>query len=285
MNLVFGATGKVGREVVKQLVAGGHPTRIYVRDSERAVALFGAEGYEIAIGDFDNQLALTAALQGVHGVFILTTDEERFYSEHLPTIVDAAKAAGVGRAVLLSARSDIGSYVPFLRMHGLAERIVVNSGIPCTILRPTWFMQNFLSYAAGGEINFSAGKGSVGFIDTRDIAAVGVKALTEPGHQPKMYQLTGPEVIDHYAIAKILSEVTGKTFVYNDIDPEEHLKQLLSHGYSEALAKLNVANTEGFRRLQTGQQWPDLEEILGHNGHTFQEFVADHVNEFRAINP
>ena len=283
MILVLGATGNVGKEVAKQLISAGRPVRVLVRDRKRAEAALGTEGYTVVEGEFDNPDALAKSMEGIEGVFIVTLDEEYFYTHQLEKIIGAAQTAKVTRAVMLSARADITSYMPFFRWHGIAERMLLNSGIPCTLLRPAWFMQNFLTTAAGGVLNVSAGKGLMGFIDTRDIASVAVAALVEPGHQPKLYLLTGPEALNHYQVAEILSECTGRNFTYNSINEDTYRTQLIANGGDESFVNLSIDISEDMRKGRTGVLWPDLKEILGHNGHTFREFVNDHLEAFEKL--
>lgn len=285
MILVLGATGKVGKEVAKQLVERGQPVRILVRDRKRAEAVLDADGYDVVEGGFDDPEALARSMEGIESVFIVTLDEESFYTHQLEKIIGAAQTARVARAVMLSARADVTSYMPFFRWHGIAERMLLNSGIPCTLLRPAWFMQNFLTTAAGGVLSVSAGEGLMGFIDTRDIASAAVAALTEPGHQPKLYLLTGPEALSHYQVAEILSECTGKKFTYNAIDEDAYRAQLIADGGDEEFVNLSIDISEDMRKRRSGKLWPDLEEILGHKGHSFRQFALDHVETFRKLAP
>ena len=123
----------------------------------------------------------------------------------------------------------------------------------------------------------------MGFIDTRDIGSVIVKALTEPGHQPKLYLLTGPESINHYRVAEILTECSGKQFTYQALEPSEFKRELIADGKDEAFAQLSVDITEYMRKKYSGELFPDLKQILGRDGITFRQFASDHAEQFRRL--
>jgi uncharacterized protein YbjT (DUF2867 family) len=282
MFLVTGPTGNVGRHVVAQLVAARADVRILTRNRRKAEQLLGSGGYQIAEGDFDDPQAISKAMQGVDGVYFVSLESDEYVAQ-IQTMLGIAKQAGVRRTVLLSARADIASHVPFFRWHGIIERMVLNSSIPCTLLRPAWFMQNFLESTSGGAIRFAGGEGLMGFIDTRDVGAVIAKVLIEPGHQPKLYLLTGPEAIDHYRVAQILSECSGKQFTYQALEPAEFKRELIASGKDEAFAQLSVDITEYMRKKYSGELFPDLKQILGRDGITFRQFALDHVEQLRRI--
>jgi uncharacterized protein YbjT (DUF2867 family) len=282
MFLVTGATGNVGRHVLAQLVDAHADVRILTRNATKAEQQLGSGGYEIIEGDFDDAKLITKAMRGVEGVYFVSLESDEYVAQ-METMLSIAKQQGVRRTVLLSARADIASHVPFFRWHGIIERMVLNSGIPCTLLRPAWFMQNFLESAAGGTIRFAGGEGLMGFIDTRDIGSVVVKALTEPGHQPKLYLLTGPESLNHYRVAEILSECSGKQFTYRALEPAEFKRELIASGKDEAFAQLSVDITEYMRKKYSGELFPDLKQILGRDGITFRQFASDHAGQFRRL--
>ncbi len=178
MILITGVTGTVGRAVLEQ--AAGVPARVLIRDAARAAAF--EDVAEVAIGDFADPASLEAAVAGIDAAFMASFDG----AEQLAlqgNLIAAAKHAGVRHMVRLSAlSSDENAEAALARWHGVADRQLVGSGLGYTLLRPGLFAQNLLEYAASGAIALPVGETRVSFIDVRDIAAVAVKALTEPGH-------------------------------------------------------------------------------------------------------
>jgi hypothetical protein len=143
-------------------------------------------------------------------VFLLTIQSSR-QPDWERSVIGAAARAGVARLVKLSVfRADERSPLRFARQHWQAERALEQSGLAWTIVRPVFLMQNLRAMVRGGAIYTAAGDGRVATIDARDIAAVAAAALTTPGHEGKIYTLTGPEALSFDDIASDLSQLCGK---------------------------------------------------------------------------
>jgi uncharacterized protein YbjT (DUF2867 family) len=235
MILVTGGTGTAGGEIVSQLAATGTPFRAMVRDVNKA-AVLKLTGVEVVPGDFDKPESLPAAMKGVEQVMLVSPPIPR-QAELEGNMVAAAKRAGVRHIVKFSAMTaDPNSKARFPRLHGITERAIVESGIAWTFLRPTFFMQNLLGLAGmvkGGTIYQPCGDGKAGFVDTADIAAVAVEALTEPGHEGIVYDITGPELLSYHDVARIFSNVLGKPVTYQDVPIMAARGGLLSAGIPE----------------------------------------------------
>ncbi len=140
-------------------------------------------------------------MQGIRAAYGATSDEEHAVAE-FQGFLDLAKLAGVERVVRLSAMSaDPQAKSDLSRRHGLREKALEKSGLAWTHLRPTWFMQMMLEYAPDGRLDLPGGDGRIGWIDTRDIAAVAVAALTQDGHVGKIHELTGPAALSYQELA------------------------------------------------------------------------------------
>src|SRR5215213_4465702 len=205
-TLVVGGTGKTGRRVVERLEARGFPVRVGSRSGEPPF-------------DWEGEATWAPALQNVGSVYV------SYYPDlAVPGSVEAvrsfAKLAvenGVRRLVLLSGRGE-----PEAERAELALREVVDAkaGAEWTILRSTWFMQNFsedymLEHVLSGEIRLPAGDVSTPFLDADDIADVAVAALTGEGHAGKLYELTGPRSLT-------FAEAAGREIRYEPVSLEEH---------------------------------------------------------------
>lgn len=235
MILITGGTGTAGGEIVSQLAATGTPFRAMVRNPEKAVAL-KLTGVQIVTGDLEKPQTLAAALQGIDQVLLLSSPSPNQVALER-NMVAAAKAAGVRHIVKFSAMTaDPNSPSRFPRVHGQVEQAIRESGLEWTFLRPTFFMQNLLELAGmvkGGTIFQPAGDSKAGFVDTADIAAVAVEALTEPGHEGQAYDITGPELLSYHDIARTFSEVLQKPVKYQDIPPAAARQAMLGMGMSE----------------------------------------------------
>ncbi|MEO6572235.1 MAG: SDR family oxidoreductase, partial [Polyangiaceae bacterium] len=234
MILVTGANGNIGSEVVKQLSIRGQAVRALVRDLEKAKGLAGPH-VEIVEGDLDDVVALHRAMRGVDKLFLLTAASPR-QVELQSNAIKAAQRAGVKLIVKQSeVHADPESPISLAKSHGLTELELKASGIPFTILRAGFFMQNLLmsagSIAKQGAIFNCTGEGKIAAIDTRDVADVAVVVLTEPGHEGKTFVLTGPEALTFEEMASRLAEGTGKTVKYVDIPQEQMRAEMTTAGH------------------------------------------------------
>lgn len=223
MILFTGLTGKVGAAIVELLPEFGVQARGLVRDRGKAAALEAA-GVEVALGDLGDAAAVGAALEGCEKAFLLMANGPRQLELELG-FIEAAQRAGLGRLVKMSANgADSASAAVLKRFHGDAEERLRASGLPYTVIRPNFFMQNLLwmaaEIAARDSFSMPMGKGRVGIIDVRDVARFVLTVLTQPGHENKTYEITGPELVSFHDIARQLSAATGRTIRYIDIAPE-----------------------------------------------------------------
>jgi uncharacterized protein YbjT (DUF2867 family) len=219
MILITGATGTNGREIVEQLSAKGVRARAMVRKRE-GVTLPRTPHVELVNGDFDDASSLDAALAGVERAFLLSPSSAEQVAREV-NFIRAAKRAGVRHVVkfsILGATPDSPSRL--IRRHGEAEKTLEDSGIAFTMLRPRYFMQNLLWYRddikSQGVFHASLPETyKHSHVDARDNAAVAVAALTEPGHEGKVYHITGPEALTYREVAELLSQAIGQTVRYD----------------------------------------------------------------------
>lgn len=275
MILVTGATGNVGSEIARQLIARNTPFRIYVRDAEKARGMIGASGYETALGAFDDETAFAAALEGVEAVYMVTNQSDGFKSD-LTRMVQQVKQAGIERFVMLSAEGDPESDIFFVRRTGELEAIVREADLNWTFLRPDWFMQNFAGFVAAGMVAFPEGPGKTSFVDVRDVAEIAIKALTEPGHIYRTYRLTGPDAMTFAQAASRISAVLGREVPFVGITPEQMRDGLIAQGAEPWYAEMNAEMTFAVRMGMSFSPSNDVEFLLGRKPRALEDYVADH---------
>jgi uncharacterized protein YbjT (DUF2867 family) len=276
MILVIGATGTVGSEVVRQLVATGERPRALVCDPATARQRLGDQ-VEHVVGDLDRPETIAAALAGVDRVFLLTTQSSR-QPEWERAVIGAAARTGVGQLVKLSVfRANEQSPLQVARQHGQAERVLAQSGLAATILRPVFFMQNLLAMVHDGAIATAAGDGRVAMVDARDIAAVAVATLTGGGHAGKTYTLTGPQALSFYQVASVLSRQTGRPLRHVRVPPDKVRVALQGRGvaawYADDMAKLHSMLAVGYEEVVTD----DIHRVTGRPPRTLAQFAGDHA--------
>jgi uncharacterized protein YbjT (DUF2867 family) len=279
--LVTGSTGTVGAATVQALSATpGVNVRAAVH-SRPAQPTGGAETVEV---DYDRPETVRDAAAGADAVLMITPAIPN-QSVLAGRMLEGLVAAGVPRLVRLSAMgADTGEGGPFIEDHGVGERLIAESGIPATILRPNSFMSNFVAFNPpdqDGNIVLPWGDAGVSLIDTRDIGEVAAAVLASDAHVGKAYALTGPEAITAAQIAAAIGEVTGRQVRYVDAPPEAMREGMLGFGMPEplvdALLALWATNRSGATARVTGA----VEEITGRPARSFAEFARDNAGAWR----
>lgn len=214
--LVVGGTGKTGRRVAERLVARGVPVRIGCRSANPAF-------------DWEDPSGWAAALDGVGAAYITYYPDLAAPGapEAVRALVGQALARGVRRLVLLSGRGEEEAQQ--------AERVLQDSGAEWTVVRASWFNQNFsegavLEGVLAGEIALPAGEIGEPFVDTDDIADVVVAALTEDGHVGQLYEVTGPRLLTFAEATAEIARATGRSVRYTRVSAEEFTTTLARQG-------------------------------------------------------
>ena len=283
MILFTGLTGAVGTEILKLLPEFDIQARGLIRDPAKAAALEDA-GVEVVTGDLGNPDDVRAALQGCDKAFLLMANA-REQLELEKGFVDAARAAGVGYLVKMSANGANSNSTSLLkRYHGDSERHIRESGLGYTLVRPNFFMQNMLHIAASivaeDKFYMPMRDGQVGIIDVRDVARFILAVLTGSGHDGETYEITGPELVSFQDIAAQLSEVMGREISYVDV-PAEDFKQSLVHWvpdewYVDTVSEMFELTAQGRGALLTG----NYTRVTGREPATLRQFFRDYSVSF-----
>ncbi|MFI5500165.1 NAD(P)H-binding protein [Nocardia asteroides] len=276
MILVTGATGKVGRAAVGQLVAAGVGVRALVRRPETADL---PPGVDVATGDLSNPASVDAALDGVDGVFLVWPT--LFADEAAPAVVRKL-ADRVRHVVYLSAIGADEETGGILGSHGLLERLVRESGVGHTFVRGGGFAGNDLGWAASvrteAVVREHYDEWARSVVHERDLAAVGVRALTAPGHLGAVYEVTGPEALTAPERTRILGEVLGVPVRFErksrEATRDEMLGWMPAGEVDALLAGMDEMTAQPERVLST------VAEVTGSPARTYREWVVDHRADF-----
>jgi uncharacterized protein YbjT (DUF2867 family) len=213
--LVTGATGKTGRRVVTAIAKRGGAVRAFVRRAEVGPELRQAGASEIAVGDLTDNDSLKHAVQGAGQVLHICPPMHPKEDTIARTLIDLCGDAGVGRFVLYSVLHPIMADVPHHDRKLQAERHLVDSGVPFTILQPGRYMQHLVpiwkSVLATGVHNMPFNtKSKFNVVDLSDLANASSLVMTQPGHEGATYELAGPHALSQDDMATILSELLSK---------------------------------------------------------------------------
>jgi uncharacterized protein YbjT (DUF2867 family) len=281
MILITGASGNVGKEVLRQAAASGAKVRAAFQTAHKAAT--APSGVEIATADYNQPETLRAALQGVDKVFLVGPPAQNLVALERK-VVDAIKQAGGAHIVKLSAMG--GRAAVYARQHAESEDYIKSSGVPHTFLRPNGFMQNLVNYNASTINTQNAfygcqGEGQVSHVDIRDVAAVAVKVLTEDRHQGETYLLTGPRALSNRELAQILSDDLGREIRYLDLPADQFKQALLGAGLPEWSANALIDLQQLYRNGGASAVTNDVEQVLGRKPRSFEQFSRDYKASFQ----
>ncbi|WP_433270409.1 NAD(P)H-binding protein [Actinosynnema sp. CS-041913] len=251
--LVLGATGKTGRRVAATLGSAARPV------SRSSALRF----------DWSDESTWDAALAGATAVYLVPPALNLEWAE-VAAFLPRAAAAGVRRVVYLSARG--------IDPADRREAVVRESTVDWTILRPTWFHQNFtedflLPMVLADEVALPIGPGRHPFIDAQDIADVAVAALTSDGHAGKVYELSGPEALSFPEAVAQIAEASGRTIRVTDVPEGSFLETLVGFGISRDYAETLIGSLTAVRDGHDAHLSTGVQDVLGHAPRSFADYV------------
>jgi uncharacterized protein YbjT (DUF2867 family) len=274
---VTGATGNVGRELVKALAAAGVAVRALIRrDEDRSRLPSGAEGY---VGDLNRPETLVDGLSGVLGVHLLAG------YDNLPELLREMRSAGVERVVLQSSSAAPGGDTSnaVARYHIESEAAIRESGLAWTFLQPNAFMSNALRWLPqlreGDVVRETFPDVPISVIDPADIAAVSMGALSSDGHSGRSYRLSGPEALLPAQRVAILGRVIGRELRFEGYTNDEAralMEADMPIEYVEAFFDFYVNGS-----IDETSVHPTVEEVLGRPPVSFEQWATAHADDFR----
>lgn len=279
--LVTGATGRVGRHVVGELLRAGVRVRALARRPEEA--RLPAE-VEVVGGDLTAPESLDAALGGARAVFLVWTAPPAT----VPAVLERI-AARTRRLVLLSSPHQTPHPFfqqpnPMARFHADLEARIAAAGLETTTIRPGMFASNTAMWWApatrtGDVVRWPYGAAETAPIDERDIAAVAARALREDGHAGAEYMITGPESLTQAEQVAIVGQALGRTLRFEELTPDEFRRETAGTWPPPAIEML--LNAWHAALGQPAYRTSTVQAVTGAPARTFREWAADHADAFR----
>ncbi len=278
--LVTGASGTVGRELVRMLVAAGALVRAGYHRPDDLVPEGDLEVDRVLL-DLDDPESLRAALRDVEVVYLLTPQAPQAVGQ-VRAVVAAARDRGVRRVVRQSMEPAATGADSLSRWHREAEATVVESGLAATILRPTSFMQNFVTLygpqiRTADRFPLPLGDAAQSSVDARDVAAAATAVLMDEVDD-LVYTLTGPAALTGPEMAAVLSEVTGRAIAWVD-EPEDAGRA----PRDDTERAVDAALREFAGEMRAGRLaviTDDVERLTGRPATSFAQFARDHAGAF-----
>lgn len=260
--LVIGGTGKTGRRVVEQLQNKGIEPRIGSRQA--------SPGF-----DWDNKDTWVNALNGIEKMYVTYYPDLAVpgAKEAIQSLTYLAKELGVKKMVLLSGKGETEAEA--------CEKIIMNSGIDFTIVRASWFNQNwsesfFLDPIISGEVALPMADVLIPFVDANDIAEVAAKVLLDDTYNGEIIEVTGPELITFRDIISIISKASNKKLNFYDITLEQYIDGMKHMQIPDDVVWLiEYLFSHVLTNPKNQQVVNDIERVLGRKAKTFIEYAKE----------
>ena len=275
---ITGATGNIGQLVVPALLAGGAEVTALVRDAQKAEGL-RSQGVNIVAGEYTDAEAVQTAIEGSDAILMIAPPNPDA-AKQMSGLIAAAKHAGTPHVVRMSAiKAAADAPTENGKLHHESDNELMASGLPYTILRPHFFMQNIWmsipTIQEHSQMYWGMGHGKLGMIDVRDIADMTVEILLKGSHLAEILNPTGPDSITFSQVAEAISKFLGKEVSYINVTNEQVRKSIIEMGWGEwggqVMSDYAKAWSENWGDFTTD----DVEKVTGNKPRSINQFVNE----------
>ena len=275
---ITGATGNIASLVIPTLLEKGAQVKALVRDPSKAEGL-RESGVEIVEGEFTDAEAVQKALEGADSALLIAPPNPDAV-EQMSALIGAAKDSGNPHVVRISAigaaadaPTDNG------RLHYRSDTELAESGLPHTVLRPHFFMQNLLmsvsTISEQGQMYWGMGDGKLGLVDVRDIADAAATILLDGGHEGKTYTPTGPESVSFHDIAGTIGKAIGRDVTYTPVSLDAVKQSIIEMGWGEWGGQIMYDYSKAY-----SEGWGDfvndhVETVTGNKSRSVEQFANE----------
>jgi uncharacterized protein YbjT (DUF2867 family) len=275
--LITGATGNIGKELIKLLKnKGANFVALTTKDEK-------IDGVETIMADFSDIESLKIAMTGISTLFLLLPSHPNAV-QFGENAINVAKECGVKHIVRSSGCfANPNSDLFIEKLLGTTDKYLKESGINYTITAPNSFMQNFstmmMADYKNGAVYQSADDGKINWVDIRDIASVNAEILMNPDNfMNQTIEITGQESLNYNEAIQIMNEVTGRQTSYIPIPKEMAIKTMTDMQFPVFVIDLLISLNESIKQGHFEKQSKSVENITGKKPITFKEFVTEYKN-------
>jgi NAD(P)H dehydrogenase (quinone) len=284
MILVTGATGQLGALVIEKLLKKIPADKIVAvgRNIEKLNGL-KSRGVQVRTMDYDNLESVDAAFLGVEKVVLISSSEiGKRFSQH-QNVIEVARHKQVKHLVYTSLLKADRAYMSLKDEHVLTEKLIVASKIPYSVLRNSWYLENYestiQSALAYGVVLGSAGEGRVSAASRSDYASAIIEVITSTNkHQNKIYELAGESSFSLSDLASRVSALSNKPVVYKNIPEEAYQKELLGFGLPEPVASMLANADVGISKGDLFWEGNDLSNLTNEKTLSLDEYISKFLN-------
>jgi NAD(P)H dehydrogenase (quinone) len=290
--VVSGASGALAGEALRALLIRGVKLvdLVLVTRTPEKLSSFSTNGAAVRFGDFDKPETLAAAFAGGRELLLVSTNGSGDRAAQHANAISAASKAGIRHIVytsFINATSDNPALVA--RDHQLTEEALKRSGVRFTILRNQLYMDGLVDEVAQaiktGDLYTNGARGRWAPVARRDCAEAAAVVLTTPGHDGKIYDITGPELINHQELAKLITDVTGRRVRTIEADDATFMARALRAGLPEAAVKVNASFGVALRANALNIRSDALQILLGRAPKSVRDLLVDNKTRLLAVNP
>jgi NAD(P)H dehydrogenase (quinone) len=278
-TVITGATGQLGRLVVEALLNRNVPAEQIVAAGRNLakIADFAERGVQVRAIDYNDAASLHQAFKGAEKVLLVSGSEPGQRIEQHRNAIDAAKEAGVGLVAYTSIANADTTGMQLAAEHQATEQALRDSGVPFTLLRNSWYLENYTDQLAMqlqyGAVLGSAGEGRVSAATRADYAQAAAEVLLRDDQAGKVYELGGDEPFTLSDLAGEVSAATGTPVKYQDLPVEQYTQALVDAGLPEAYAAILADSDLGIARGELLVTSGDLSSLIGRPATPMREAV------------
>jgi NAD(P)H dehydrogenase (quinone) len=280
--IVSGASGGLAGEAIQGLLRRGvtFDKLVLVTRTPEKLSAYASNGAQVRPGDFSKPETLDAAFKGGAQLLLISTNGTDDRVAQHTAAISAARRAGVRRIVYTSfINATVENPAAAARDHRLTEEALTRSGVTYTILRNQLYMDGLVAEAAqalkGGLLYTNGGRGKWAPVARRDCADVAAMVLTTSGHERKIYDITGPDLINRQDFAKLVTEVTGQRVRVIDVDDATFIQRAIQGGMPETAAKASASVGVAIRANALNIRAEALQILLGRKPMSVRELLTE----------
>ena len=280
MNVITGATGQLGRLVIRSLLARVPATEVaaVVRNPAKAVDM-ARQGVNVRVASYDDAAALEDVFERDDKVLLISGSEIGHRVAQHRAVIAAARAAHVARFVYTGALGGPLADFQLAEEHQDTEQAILESGLVYTLLRNGWYHENYTArlpqILAAGTVVHNAGLGRIGTAARADYAEAAAAVLVGSGHENKSYELNGDQAWSFPEFAEMVSERSGREVTAVDVPAGEHVRIMVETGVPLAVAELMADVDEAIKRGLLEGRGEDLSWLIGRPTVTVGQAIED----------